>query len=152
MILTKYVLDKILKLMKTASASQPDGALKGCSLMVYTNNVAVDKNTVLGDLTEANWTGYSRATVVVWADPFLSNDTGIPVMVGDAKTFLCTTNADDLAVQGFALVEEGSPDKLLAVEALQTPFQPGPGSGFVYLPRVGLSPDDDSPAGDLTVL
>lgn len=40
--------------------------LDGCRVRLYTNNLTPGATTVLGDFTEATWTGYSEADPAPW--------------------------------------------------------------------------------------
>jgi len=41
-------------------------------LALFTNDITPDVNTVVGDLTEATFTGYARATLTAWLAPHLN--------------------------------------------------------------------------------
>jgi len=46
-----------------------DAQLEGAKLRLFKNNVTVDKNTELGDLTEADFTGYAAKNLAGWSAP-----------------------------------------------------------------------------------
>lgn len=58
----------------------------GGKLHLFKTNVTPSPAMVIGDLVEADFTGYAASTAVVWgAAAFLPD--GTAVVVGDAKTF-----------------------------------------------------------------
>jgi hypothetical protein len=151
MILTLEALTEMLKYDSIAGATGTDPLLKTAKVMLYVNNIAPTNKTVIGDLTEASWTGYARSAAVTWALPILSNNTGLPTIVADAKTFTVTTNAGPQTAYGYALVTTVTAvDHLLAIAPFDTPINPGPGTEIIVQARIGMPDTPINPPGDVT--
>lgn len=62
--------------------------LTGGRLHLFTNNVTVDRNSVLGSFTEAAWTGYASVLLPTWsAAAELGDGTRVFTQNGDSPTF-----------------------------------------------------------------
>jgi hypothetical protein len=151
MIYTLIFLDLLLKAMKMPVASPVDGPLVGSKVALYVNNLAPTPGTVWGDLTEATFDGYARSSAITYATPFISSTTLVPVMAGDAKTFLCTGQTVTETVYGYAIVSGATPPVVLTVRPLDTPELMTTGGGLIIVPRVGVDPAAMVPPGDVTV-
>jgi len=151
MIFTVEFLRLMLLMGKMPVASPVDGPLVGAKVALIVNNPAVTPNTVWADLVEATFDGYARSAAVTWADPFTSSSTQVPVMAGDAKTFLCTGDTVVETVFFYAIVTDAVPPVVLALRQLEVPETMSDGHGLIIVPRVGLSAAADVPAGDVTV-
>lgn len=152
MLLTVEGLKEFLKFGSVTGATGTDPLFKSAKVALYVNNINPTVNLVAGDLVEASWTGYARSALVTWALPILSNNTGLPAILGDAKTFTVTDNpAPAQTVQGYALIATiAAVDHLLALAPLTPPINPGPGTEITVQPRVGLDPTAVNPPGDVT--
>lgn len=149
MILTMATLTDIVG---NATAVGADGPLATVDVILYTNNVVPTVNTVLGDLIEADFDGYTMSDTVVWASPIISSVTGVPVSSGDVKTF-ASTDPDDQTIYGYALVDEtGPPGVLRAVQPFDEPIIIANGGGLEIVPRFGVDQTAKIPPGDVTVL
>lgn len=85
---------------------------------LYRNAVTITKDTVIGDFTQANYTGYSAVTPT-WSDAALGSD-GRAFSVSSAIVF----NAPLIGAQtvyGWYMVYPGGPD-LLACAAFAAPI------------------------------
>lgn len=152
MILQKDFLSRILAALAVASGDAEDGPLVAAKVMLFKNNVVLTPSTVLADLQEPTYDTYARSTVLVTDGPYISQGTGLPTLLGDAKTFAVTANDDEETIYGFALVEDVGTDKLLAAEMFSEPWTPGAGNAVVIVPRIGLNSADSSPDGDVTFI
>jgi len=150
MVYSLSLLSAILDMLKLAAADDVDGALTGAKVALYTTNVSPTPETVWDDLTEATFTGYARSAAITWADPFNSSSTGVPVMTGDAKTFLCTGDPLGETVYGYAIVSGATPPVLLATRPISDPEIMSDGGGLIVVARVGLNSTADIPDGDVT--
>jgi hypothetical protein len=153
-ILTIAELLELLNFDKNAGATGTDPKLKSAKVMLYTNNFSPSASTVIADLTEATFTGYARSAVVTWANAVLSNETSLPALLGDAKTFTVTAQTTPPeTVFGYALVATISAvDYLLGVKPAPTPISPVAGTEIVVQPRFGLDDETEDPSGDITFI
>lgn len=79
----------------------------GAKVLLFKNNVSPGPNTVLGDLTECDFTGYAVSAAVTWGTPGWQPD-GTAIVVGDLKTFTVGATPTILnTVYGWALVDTG---------------------------------------------
>lgn len=151
MVYTLTFLDLLLKMAKMPVASPVDGPLVGSKVALYVNNIAVTPGTVWGDLVEATFDGYARSAAITYATPFVSSVTAVPVMAGDAKTFLCTGNTVIESVFGYAIVSGATPPVVLAMRPLDAQELMSSGGGLIIVPRVGIDSVALNPPGDVTV-
>lgn len=153
MILTVEELKDLLKFGTAAAATGTDPLLKTAKVGIYVNNIAPTPNTVMADLTEASWTGYARSGTVTWGTPILSNETNLPAVVGDVKSFTVTANPDPQTMQGYFLAATiSSVDHLLAIAPIANPITPAAGTQIDVQPRVGLDDEAVNPSGDVTFI
>lgn len=151
MILTIEGLKDFLKFGSVTGATGTDPLLKTAKVMLFVNNISPTPDTVAADLTEASWTGYARSSTITWGLPIVSNDTQLPCILGNEKTFDVTTNTAPETAYGYAIVTTVSAvDHLLAVSPFDTPINPGPATQIAIVPRIGLDPEAVNPPGDVT--
>lgn len=152
MIYTIEFLKNLLLFGSVAGADGTDPLLLACKVMLYVNNLNPTSKTVAADLVEPTWATYARSSTITWGTPLISNQTQLPVIAGDAKSFVITTNTPEETAYGYALVQTISAvDHLLAVRPFATPIQPGAGTEILIVPRVGLSEEAVNPDGDVTL-
>jgi len=144
-------LQSVLAMLKLDGADAVDGTLTGAKVALFTNEPVLSPDTVWGDLEEATFTGYSRSAAITWADAILSSQTNLPVIYGDAKTFLCTDDAPAETVYGYAIVSGATPPVLLASALLETPEAMQDGHGLIIVPRVGFNSVAEIPDGAVTL-
>jgi len=150
--ISKDWLMRLVTDMKLNAEDGYNGPLDGATILLFKNNYLPTKDTVLADLTECTFTGYSRSSAVTWATPQMSSETGVPVIYGDQKSFICTATPDPAqSVYGWAIILEGTPDLLVGAELLETPELIEDGSFLTIVPRLGLNPTSDAPGGALAV-
>lgn len=147
---TMSLLRAILNVIRLDIANAEDGPLFGAKVALYKNSVAPTVDSVWADFEEADFTGYARSAAITWADPFNSSETLLPVMTGDAKTFLCTGDPLDNTVYGYLIVSGATPPVVLAVRPLNDPELMAEDGGLIVVPRVGNSATADIPSGDVT--
>lgn len=153
MIITRELLEILLE-NAVSAAPVATGPLATTKVLLFVNQLVPDVDTVLGDLTEAAFTGYARSGVVTWAvgGAINSSEVNTPVIVGDGKLFTCTGTAVEETVTGYALIDETpTPDRLLAVQMLDTAEEMFNGESIIITPRFNLRSDSPTPSGDVTV-
>lgn len=145
-------LKDMLKFDSTTGATGTDPLLKTAKVGLYVNNISPTPGTVFADLTEASWTGYARSGTVTWSAAVVSNETNLPAIVGDSKTFTVTTQPTpaQVAFGYFIATTVSAVDHLLAVVPFDTPLQPGNGSEILVTPRLGVNDQAVNPSGDLS--
>lgn len=140
-------LQRFLSIFKADSGTPEDGPLLDAKVILYSNQVVPAIGTLLADLGECTFTGYARSTVVTWGDPFTSLQTGLPIMVGDMKTFTCS-GGDGEQVAGFALVSADATPVLLGVRPFASLVEIGNGNSIGVVPIVPLAAQGPYDADD----
>lgn len=104
-------------------------------LKLYSSNTYPVPGTVLGDLTEANHTGYTNITLtntnwVVAASPL----TGAATATYPEQTFTFSADTSGIDVFGYYITDTSGSPKLLWVERFSTaPFGVPPAGGQIAL-------------------
>lgn len=80
------------------------GAWDGAKMILFVNDYEPATDMVIGDLTEATFTGYAASSAIVWADPFVDDD-GNAVLVGGSKEFKGGGDDPPQTVYGYAVVD-----------------------------------------------
>lgn len=75
--------------------------LSGCRAMLFTNNATITRDTILADLVEAAWTGYSRVVITGWTGAADMGD-GAHVVASNTTT-VTFTNSSAAAVTFYGL-------------------------------------------------
>lgn len=89
------------------------GAGMGAKMILFANDAALTKNTILADLTEPTFTGYAISTAVTWSVPF-NDPLNRTVVAGSSKNFICTGGTPDDTIYGYAIVDSTAMDLLFA--------------------------------------
>ncbi len=113
-----------------------DGRLQGASLCLFRNNLTPDANTVLGDLTEANFSGYARQTLSAWPNSALSG--AIARTTHPDKTFLHSGGGVDNDIYGYYVLDSGG-GLLYADRNATGPVSITPGTGYFCRPIFDLT-------------
>lgn len=85
----------------------------------FINSPNLTRDTVIGDLTFATFTGGAAKTVTTWSDPYNDPLTGQLVIRGEAVPFICTGNPANETVRGYAVLDDM--DALVGAAYLDTP-------------------------------
>jgi hypothetical protein len=94
--------------------------LNGAKVHLYANNAALGENTVLGDLTEATFTGYAASIALVWNPAYTQQD-GTPTVDAPSVTFASTSPfTTGNTIYGF-YVTNGAGSTLLYAQAFAAP-------------------------------
>ncbi|HXG48563.1 MAG TPA: hypothetical protein VNO52_13115 [Methylomirabilota bacterium] len=129
---TKALLQDKLNVLKVDQAVTPTTSkLFGAKIGLFTNAVVPSKDTVLADLTEANYTGYAQSAAVQWSNVFddLSQK---PSIRSQSVLFKPTGNAQLNTIRGAFLVAADGVT-LLGVELFNNPIVQGDADdGFTY--------------------
>lgn len=121
-----------------ADATAVGATLTGALLHLFQNDVVPTREFTLGDLVEADYTGYATEAVV-WNAPSISDD-GFPELVGVAGEFRPTSSVVENDTYGWYLTEAGG--ALLAAgrfDAAPVGMR-GVLDALVITPRVRLTP------------
>jgi hypothetical protein len=106
-----------------ANARAAGGALDPATVAVglYTAIVGTpNAERVLGDLTEATFTGYARQAMASWTDPF-NKGNGQVAMNGAAHHFTPTDAVTPNTILGWFIASAVAGGTLLAIESLDSP-------------------------------
>jgi hypothetical protein len=107
--------------------SQPWDAAK---VHLFKSNIVLTPATLLGDFTEADFTGYSVSGSVTWNAPGYLPD-GTAVVVGDAKIFVVGSTPTVLnTIYGYYLTNSGG-TALLFARSFDTPVVLSQAGNFV---------------------
>jgi hypothetical protein len=80
----------------------------GAIVRLFQNDVTPDRDTVIGDLTAADFTGYADSAAVTWATPFLDSN-GDAILPGDLKEFMAGSPVTvSNTIYGYAIVNTGA--------------------------------------------
>lgn len=101
----------IAGLEKTALLAATD-----VQLMLFTNVPAITRATKLGDLTEANFGGYARATISAWNGPYLDS-VGFGYIMSAVEIFTADGTSSN-AVTGSALIRDNGGTQATATAAI----------------------------------
>lgn len=97
-----------------------DGLLDGATVHLFTNNVVPAVDTVVGDLEEAAFTGYSASTAVVWGAVY--NIPNGKAVQGDRKQFTASAApGSEVTVYGYYLMSGAGSPTYLGAELFDTP-------------------------------
>lgn len=119
LVLTSYAWKNLLT-DGTQAASGVAGVFNNCKEWLYTNNnLTPSINNVLGDVTEASFTGYSRSAAQSWSSPLVRQSGGYQVF-GTCTLYQATSGNVQQSVFGRALVD-GAGANLLALESFGSP-------------------------------
>jgi hypothetical protein len=131
MVITQSALDKLVQTTLQASIFSAK-----VDLLLFTNNIAISKATVLSQLVEATFSGYSRVTAYTFgANPILQAD-GSYSLLGALATFRATSASPFVqnTVYGWAMVDDATGLVLYGAELFAQPqaiVQPDDGFGLV---------------------
>ena len=111
------------------------GPLYNASLALISSGFNPSAVTAWADLTEATFSGYSRATGVVWGSPILQNDGSYQILTA-LQTFQSAAASNYVAnnIWGWALVTPGATPVVLLSEVFPSPVPlPLPNDGFALV-------------------
>lgn len=77
--------------------------LDACKVKLFQNNIVPGPNTILGDYTEATYSGYA-AEAITWSDPTIADDGSIEV-IGIVGEFRPTSSVVVNSIYGLLLVD-----------------------------------------------
>lgn len=103
----------------------------GAEVHLYTNTPAIDPDNVVGDFTEATFTGYAAVTTVTWGAP--GNVSNVGLVVYSQVTFTAgavTPPGED--VQGYYLTDSGA-SNVYAAEQFDDPVSFNESGDFLEL-------------------
>jgi hypothetical protein len=122
------------------------GPLNNCSVALLMAGFNPSSSTVFGDLTEATYSGYARATGVVWGVPILQNDGSYQILTALLQfQAAAASNFVQNTIYGWAMISPGGSPQLLMCEVFQAPVPfatPNDGFGLV----IQLSEGQANPA------
>lgn len=106
--------------------------LDAAVIHLYKNDYTPGPATVVGDFTEADFTGYAASAIVVWGT-VLTDPSNVAYVAGDAKTFASTGSAVPNTIYGYWAQGAGG---LMYAERFDAPIPIlGVGDGIVLVPR-----------------
>lgn len=100
------------------------GALDGAVMMLFSNNVIPDEDTVIGDLTAASFSGYAVSDPLDWGAPYLDGDSGDWALSCPPVEFRSTSGSPFVegTVYGAAIYVPGTPNVLKIAGVLPDGF------------------------------
>lgn len=96
------------------------GVLNGALVGLFKSNTVLTPDTVLADLTEADFTGYAQSAAVTWGSPGYDVNK-VPEVLGDMKVFNSGTPITITNVVYGYFVVDGAGTTLLYAEKFATP-------------------------------
>jgi len=110
-------------------------------LILFTNDIEPDQDTVFGDLVEPTWTGYVRIQMdrAEWTSPVIEDDHAVSTWKTTPSVFV-NGGGQTEEVFGYAML-----DDVAGVLRFIQRFEPGdireiePGAALTILPRLTLS-------------
>lgn len=113
--LTRVQMRAVLtELTKAEPAGAEAGIWNGAKVKLFKNDKTPSSGDVVGDYTEADFTGYVESTAITWGTPYI-DDVGRAVILGDLKTFAASGSATTNTVYGYYVVNAAE-DTLLYAE------------------------------------
>lgn len=90
------------------------GALDGAVMMLFKNNVTPNDETVMADLTPADFTGYAVSDPLEWGTPYIDGDSGEWALSCAPVEFRSTSGAPFVPcpVYGVGIYVPGTPNVL----------------------------------------
>lgn len=80
--------------------------LANLKMRIFVNNITPDANTVIGDFTEATFTGYSAASLTTWSAPSIDG-TGASISTTVQGQFTGTSGGGTGNMYGYYLTDSG---------------------------------------------
>lgn len=113
-------------------------ALPANTLILFSNDITPDQDTVYGDLTEAAFGGYSSVSIArgTWTAPVVDSDHGLTVYGSTPLTWICTSSPE--TIYGYAVVTPSSPI-ILWCERFASPIVLSTGGAIALVPRFTLT-------------
>lgn len=144
MIVTTAYFDQLVQSVLTEKISSGGftGPLNGLTLILFTNQTAINKNSTFAQLTEATFSGYNRALAVTWGSPIRQGD-GTFTVLSQLVTFvaLAASNFVTNNIWGWALIDTSASPNLLMAELFGAPIAiAAPGNGFGLSIEWNLTP------------
>lgn len=113
------------------------GPFNAAVVKLFQNDYTPTVDSVVGDFTEADYTGYAASAAIVWGAPFIDPVAG-PLVLGDLKSFPASgpfTVPNDI----FGFWIESSGGDLLWAERFDTPVTIANATdNVVIVPQFGL--------------
>lgn len=97
------------------------GSLVDPICRLYKNAVSWSKDTVLADLTEADFDGYAEISPVSWVNS-PEGPGNVPYMHGGSQSIVCTGNTSPNEIFGWYLVNTAGTDLIAGYEFDQSVF------------------------------
>lgn len=115
---------------------EADALLDGVTVKLFQNDIVPGPDSVLGDFTVADFTGYATSAALVWAGPVLKDD-GTPELVAQRLMFTCTNATTPNTIYGYYLLD--SEGGLLGAERFEAPQQVSlVGDTVMFVPRISI--------------
>lgn len=120
-------LTKAMKKQIAESLIATDGLLDGAKMLLFSNDVYPDADTVYADLTPCAFTGYAASDVLTWGDPYLDSDTDEWALAPEPVEFRSASGSPYVSgiAYGYAVYMPGTPNVLLFAERFQEPYSFG---------------------------
>jgi len=117
--------------LKAALTDLATNLFDDCRVILFTNDIALDQNTVLADLTLATFDGYAQSSILTFSDPVNAEDSGAEIVPGHAL-FICTGDTTPNTIRGYALLNGTPPaTKLVYAVKYDTPKEVAVEGDFV---------------------
>lgn len=111
-----------------------DGTFEEVVIRLFKNNFTPNPDQVLGDLEEADFTGYAASSAVTWGTVFTNSD-GFAEVIGSTKQFTATGSAVTNVVYGYYATNAAG-DTLYWAERFSTPREMDEGADAIpIVPR-----------------
>lgn len=127
---------KLLEMLAALITAELDGG----SLRLFKNDFVPNENSVAGDFTVADFTGYANVAVATWGTPYL-DDLARPTTLGGLRTFAQTGTAVNNVVYGVYYLN--ATNELVWAERFAEPFAfAGTGTTLPIVPKYQLGNKD----------
>jgi len=112
-----------------------DGVFEEWCVKLFQNDVTPTRDTVIGDLDIATFTGYTSPAAVVFGDPFINSEGNAEVLGGQVQ-FTQTGTTITNTVYGYYVTDTAG-TKLLAAERFATPrTMDAANKAIIIVPRI----------------
>jgi hypothetical protein len=125
-------------LLLGAQETLASAPLTNSVLALYQNNVVPTPGTVLGDLSLANFDGYTPTTLGTWRAPYLGLDRNYQISPSVGGTFTCTGQNTINTVYGACVIDHTGAF-LLALQQFDLAITPVSDQSFQVTPEIQVS-------------
>lgn len=136
-ILTRAVKKTIMADLKASAVASYDGQFLAAIIRLFKNDITPDEDTVLADLTEADFDGYAESGAVTWGEVHNGNDGSVEMQAG-SQEFHCTGGTTPNEIFGYMIVDSGGTTLLAAHRFDESELMSADDDNVTLIPTINL--------------